>query len=216
LAKNRKMKKDKPMQAKPNTAMNLYTPLGQRKYINSEERARFLTAAALADVQTQTLCMTLAYTGCRISEALELKVSSVQSDSRIISFRSLKKRNHFVMREIPVPQNLIDALETVHNVSNVQRNMSQASTVHLWPWGRTWAWERVKAVMSDAGITGTQATPKGLRHGFGIQAVQSSVPLNLVQKWLGHAQLSTTAIYANAIGPEEAVIAMRMWGSTPE
>ena len=27
--------------------------------------------------------------------------------------------------------------------------------------------------------------------------------LNLVQRWLGHAQLSTTASYANAIGAEE-------------
>jgi integrase len=35
---------------------------------------------------------------------------------------------------------------------------------------------------------------------------------NLVQKWLGHAQLSTTAVYANAVGAEEKDIARRMWG----
>ncbi|MEA3152395.1 MAG: integrase/recombinase XerD, partial [Gammaproteobacteria bacterium] len=28
-----------------------------------------------------------------------------------------------------------------------------------------------------------------LRHGFGVAAVTAGVPLNLVQKWLGHAQL---------------------------
>jgi site-specific recombinase XerD len=39
-----------------------------------------------------------------------------------------------------------------------------------------------------------------------------SIPLNLVQKWLGHAQLSTTAVYANAVGAEEKDIARRMWG----
>jgi hypothetical protein len=32
----------------------------------------------------------------------------------------------------------------------------------------------------------------------------------LVQKWLGHAQL-TTANYANAVGSEEKDIARRMW-----
>ena len=37
-------------------------------------------------------------------------------------------------------------------------------------------------------------------------------PLNLVQKWLGHAQLTTTAIYADAVGSEEKDIARRMWG----
>ena len=34
---------------------------------------------------------------------------------------------------------------------------------------------------------------------------------NLVQKWLGHAQLTTTAIYANPVGEEEQSIAARMW-----
>lgn len=37
------------------------------------------------------------------------------------------------------------------------------------------------------------------------------MPLNLVQKWLGHAQLSTTATYADATGDEEHAIAARMW-----
>jgi integrase/recombinase XerD len=51
--------------------------------------------------------------------------------------------------------------------------------------------------------------PVGLRHGFGVSA---GIPLNLVQKWLGHAQLTTTAIFADATGAEEKDIARRMWG----
>jgi hypothetical protein len=43
-----------------------------------------------------------------------------------------------------------------------------------------------------------------------VAAVSAGIPLNLVQKWLGHAQLSTTAIYANAVGAEEKDIAQRM------
>ena len=65
--------------------------------------------------------------------------------------------------------------------------------------------------MEAADLHGPHATPKGLRHGFGIQAVSAGIPLNLVQKWLGHAQLSTTAIYADAVGEEEQSIAARMW-----
>ena len=45
-----------------------------------------------------------------------------------------------------------------------------------------------------------------------IAAVSAGIPLNLVQKWLGHAQLTTTAIYADATGAEEKDIARRMWG----
>jgi site-specific recombinase XerD len=44
-----------------------------------------------------------------------------------------------------------------------------------------------------------------------VAAIQAGIPLNLLQRWLGHAQLTTTAIYANAVGPEERNIASRMW-----
>jgi site-specific recombinase XerD len=65
--------------------------------------------------------------------------------------------------------------------------------------------------MVAAGLDGPHASPKGLRHGFGVAAVCAGVPLNLVQRWLGHAQLSTTSIYADAVGEEEQSIAARMW-----
>jgi integrase len=44
-----------------------------------------------------------------------------------------------------------------------------------------------------ASVSGTPATPKGLRHGFGVNAFQSNVPSHLVQRWLGHASLRSTA-----------------------
>jgi integrase len=36
-------------------------------------------------------------------------------------------------------------------------------------------------------------------------------PLDLLSKWMGHASLEVTAIYANALGAEERPIAERMW-----
>ncbi len=72
-------------------------------------------------------------------------------------------------------------------------------------------WRAVHDVMAGACLEGPHASPKGLRHGFGVAAVSAGIPLNLVQKWLGHAQLTTTAIYANAVGAEEKDIARRMW-----
>ena len=51
----------------------------------------------------------------------------------------------------------------------------------------------------------------GLRHGFGIKGVTSGEPLNASQKWLDNAALSTTSIYADAIGPEAKHLAERMW-----
>ena len=69
----------------------------------------------------------------------------------------------------------------------------------------------MEEVIAAAGIPdGSHACPKGLRHGFSVQAVSRGIALNMVQKWLGHAQVTTTAIYANAVGGEEQSIAARM------
>ena len=58
---------------------------------------------------------------------------------------------------------------------------------------------------------GPHRSPKGLRHGYGVHAISSGVPLNMLSKWMGHATLEVTAIYANALGAEEQGIAARMW-----
>ena len=78
-------------------------------------------------------------------------------------------------------------------------------------WSRMTGWRKIKAVMHKAGIDGTRATPKGLRHAFGIACSQKGIQLNMVQKWLGHADIKTTAIYSDAIGQEERNIAQRLW-----
>jgi hypothetical protein len=54
---------------------------------------------------------------------------------------------------------------------------------------------------------GAAPRARGLRHAFGVGTLQSGVPLNLVQRWLGHARIRTTAIYIGAIGPEEVTFA---------
>ncbi|MFT4117897.1 tyrosine-type recombinase/integrase [Bradyrhizobium sp.] len=184
---------------------SLYTAAGKRKYLVDAERARFIEAAkACPRTEIGTLCLTLVYTGCRITEALKLERSSVEAEAGFIAFRCLKKRNgKTVIREVPVPSDLLNAIRQMRATSEDDR---------LWHFSRSRAWQLVKDVMAKAHIpNGIHATPKGLRHGFGIHAVQSGIPLNLVQRWLGHARMETTAIYLQAMGCEERQIAMRMW-----
>jgi integrase/recombinase XerD len=74
------------------------------------------------------------------------------------------------------------------------------------------AWRHVKFLMDKAGVVGTPAMPKGLRHAFGVRAFELNIPPHMVQRWLGHASLRTTGIYGDAIGPEERRLAARTWG----
>ncbi|MBO6674105.1 MAG: tyrosine-type recombinase/integrase [Rhizobiales bacterium] len=186
----------------------LYAPNAARKYLNADERQRFLVAARQASPPVRTLCETLLFTGCRITEALNLSPAAIQSREGVVAIRSLKKRERLVIREVPIPTMLIDLLVASHKLD--QRQPS-SECPYLWPWHRGHAWRHVKQVMAAAEISGIQACPRGLRHGFGVHAIRSGVPLTLVQRWLGHAALSTTAIYLDAIGPEERLMAERMW-----
>jgi len=192
--------------------MRLYTPDGTRKYVAAAEREAFLAVAERADRQVRTLCMTLTYAGCRLSEALELTADRVDLAAGVLIFESLKKRRPGVFRAVPVPPPLLEALNLVHGIRELQAHRGKGRGVRLWPWSRMTGWRAVHGVMEVAGLEGPQASPKGLRHGFGVAAVSAGIPLNLVQKWLGHAQLTTTAIYADAVGAEEKDIANRMWG----
>jgi site-specific recombinase XerD len=67
--------------------------------------------------------------------------------------------------------------------------------------------------MRNAGISPGLCKPKALRHAFAVEAGQKGIPLNIVQRWLGHARIETTAIYASAIGDEERNLARRSWSS---
>jgi integrase/recombinase XerD len=191
--------------------MNLHDTQGRRLYLTADERRAFIAAAATADRPVRTLCTVLHDTGCRISEALALTPESVDLSGRAVMFESLKKRRRGIYRAVPVPPALLDTLDMVHRIREAQKRGGQSDRL-LWSWARNTAWRHVKAVMADAGIPdGPHRSPKGLRHGYGVHAISSGVPLNMLSKWMGHATLEVTAIYANALGAEEQGIAARMW-----
>jgi len=189
---------------------DLFTSEGERKYLTTEELDRFLAAAnAQERSEVRSFCLVLAHTGCRISEALALTPRSLDLREQTITFQTLKQREHTRYRSVPVPASTIDTLELVHGIRKAQRG--RKSNAELWEWGRTQGYKHIKAVMAAADIAGTHASPKGLRHGFGVHAIQKTRNPRLVQKWLGHRSLETTTIYMDIIGQEERAEAQAMW-----
>ena len=196
------------------TAANpLYDPHGKRLYLTSDERDAFLATSADAARDVRTFCNVLYYTGCRLSEALALTPEAFDYSGRLIVFETLKRRRKGVYRAVPVPYDMLDLLHSTHGLKDtIRRGKHAETTVPVWPWEGTTAWRKVKAVMIAAHIgDGPHRTPKGLRHAYAIHALNKGVPLNMVSKWMGHAQMETTAIYANAVGEEQHAIAARMW-----
>jgi integrase len=178
----------------------IHDAAGRRKYLSTDERTRFLRAADSLSLRRRALCHVLAYAGCHISEALALTVHHIDAERCTVTIRTLKRRK-LVYRAVPVPQAMIELL----------RRLSVGADGRFWPMHRITAWRVIKATMQRAGIAGPMACPKGLPHGFGIRAADRSVPTNLIQRWMGHASPTTTAIYLDAVGLEERQFASRMW-----
>ncbi|WP_417455903.1 tyrosine-type recombinase/integrase [Kordiimonas sp.] len=192
------------------TTSLVFDARGNRKYLNLSERQAFLRVATASEPEVMTFCMVMAYTGARISEVLALTPMRIDLEGQAVVLESLKKRHKGHFRSVPVPMELLNIIDRVHAIRDAQQN-AQHINQPLWPWCRTTGWSRVKEVMEQAGIEGVHASPRGLRHSLGVSAIQSGVPLNMVQKWLGHTHMQTTAIYTNATGPEERQFADLLW-----
>ena len=105
---------------------------------------------------------------------------------------------------------MVQTLDLVHRVRAAQSSQ-RAQERALWSITRHQAHRQVTALMSHAGVAGPQACPRSLRHSYGVAAVQAGVPLTTIAAVLGHADVSTTAIYTAAIGAEARELVARVW-----
>ena len=181
-----------------------------RKYLTGEERERFLAAVrSHPKPAVQTLARTLAMTGCRVSEALGIRACDVDLEAGELRIATLKRRRaHW--RAVPVPEDLVHALDLVHRLRAAQASPRGANR-RIWAITRQTANRQVGAIMRIAGIEGPQACPRGLRHSYGVAAVTAGIPLPTIASVLGHASLTTTAIYTTALGAEARELVSRVW-----
>lgn len=193
-------------------AMTILDASGQRKYLTQKEVGAFLEVAERKGSDVYAFSLVLSYTGARISEALALTKHNIDLNSGVIVIETLKKRRRGIYRSIPVPNTILEKLIILCSQTECS-GARLPETRRLWPWCRTKAWTVIKRLMNEAGIVGPQATARGLRHSLAVGAIQANVPLNIVQRWMGHSRLTTTAIYADAVGEEERRIAERYWAS---
>lgn len=195
--------------------MSLFTHKGERKYLSTIERKRFLKALPiLTDLKERSFCEMIFWTGCRPSEALALTALNIDIDEYMVIIRSLKKRGkmkgrHF--RPLPLPKDYMALLDKTHSIRKAQAQPDGGESTMLWNFSRTKGWKLVKTVMGAAGINGAKGCGRGLRHAYGVHAALSQVPETRIKKWLGHESLATTEIYLDIAGAEDRQIAERMW-----
>lgn len=188
---------------------SLFDGHGQRKYLNRQERHKFYSSAEQFPQEVRLFCLMIYFTGARISEIVNLNVSSIDISNKTVIIQTLKRRKKGIYRQVPLPDFLLHDLNAYIDTRSAH---SRYSPNQLWFFSTRTASRYIKAVMDNAGIEGHKASSRGLRHGFAVQAVMT-VPITQVQIWLGHAYLQTTSIYARVSGMEERELAEKLWAA---
>lgn len=192
---------------------SLYAASGVRKYVNFSERSALLACLSSLPISLRLFILTLVWSGARITEVLSVTAQNIELESCILAIQTLKRRR-FVMREIPIPPDLVIELDRCFDLQHRQREPLLANA-RLWEFHRVTGWRLIKSAMQSAGIHGVRASPKGLRHAYGVLALAAGVPLNIVQLLLGHSSIKTTTVYTEASGPDLRAIVEKCWTYEP-
>jgi site-specific recombinase XerD len=76
------------------------------------------------------------------------------------------------------------------------------------PWAATAARSEMRQLASDAGVR-RRFAPHQLRHAHAVELAREGVPINIIQRQLGHTDLGTTSTYLQGIDPSEIINSIR-------
>lgn len=183
---------------------------GERLYLNQEERQAFLEHAKTKENHIKYFSLMLYYTGCRLNEGLNLMVGSIDFKNQAVILRTLKKKGRVHFRHIPLPDHFLNELAGAYNLRTRRKNQKNHQD-KIWQFSDRTARRYVKSIMQEVGIAGKKACPKGLRHSFGVSAVENNIPITVIQDLMGHTYLKNTAIYTSVKDAEKRNLVGRLW-----
>lgn len=144
-------------------------------------------------------CLTTIYAcGLRLQEALRLEVHDVDGDRGLLHIRQPKGWRD---RYVPLPQTTLALLRHQwatyrHPTFLFPSHHRGAAAQATRPMSPSGAQRAFKAALADSGIS-KQATVHTLRHSWATHLLEAGVNLRLIQLWLGHKSLKTTALYTH-------------------
>ena len=145
------------------------------------------------------VCLTTIYAcGLRVREAVQLEVGDIDSDRELVHIRQGKGSKD---RYVPLPRAVLPLLRQEWARHRHARYLFPSRFRCLppqarRPMGPSGVQKAFKAALQTSGI-GKAATPHTLRHSWATHLLEAGVNLRLIQVWLGHKSLKTTAIYTH-------------------
>lgn len=175
------------------------------KAISPTEIERLLQAPAHqtgAKAQRDLALLEMLYaSGVRVTELVSLNISDIELDDHEGSVRVKGKRHNAKEREIPIAGHALKIL--TNYIENGREQLLQdpaEPALFLNNRGqrltRQGLWLIIKHYVDEVGIS-TEVTPHTLRHSFAAHKLSQGKSLQDIQKLLGHANISTTQVYAH-------------------
>jgi len=134
----------------------------------------------------RALVLVLYYSGARISEVCGLRFC----DLRGLNLTLVRSKGSKV-RTVPIPKFVADALLKLRRREDLDSTYIFRSYRGR-PISKGTAWYLVKQIAEDAAI---EMSPHWFRHAHASHTLDAGAPIHLVQKCLGHVNVSTTSRY---------------------
>ena len=171
--------------------------VGRRRHLRPEEAAKLITAAGKRGryPERDKLLLRLSYRhGLRASEAVGLRWDSFDLDGGTLTISRAKggrTSTHTIARDD------LSALRKMRKATNGPWVFETERSGPL-------SVDAMQYIVREAGKLaglGDELHPHMLRHGAGYALINDGVDVRLVQEFLGHASITSTAIYT-AISPK--------------
>lgn len=162
-----------------------------------EFKATFFTAKQLRKLYAKlpepvrALCIVLAESGGRLGETKALQWHQVSDDRSSITFTGTKTGK---ARTVPLTKAARDVLDALHKARNAP--LAGADPVFpMAPVSRSHVRKLFRQAVEGAKLD-TRARVHDLRHSYGSGLAAAGVPLNVIQKLMGHGTMAMTMRYS--------------------
>ena len=159
--------------------------------LSQDEERTLISHAYRIKGERGLLIKTLFQTGTRVSEFVNIKIEELFFDEQMILISKAKGGKS---RYVPILAELAQELKT--HIGERQSGYL-FETVRSTPYSPRRIQQIVKETASSAKIT-KRVYPHLLRHSVATTLLERGMPLDQIQKFLGHSKLETTQIYAES------------------
>jgi len=165
-------------------------------------------------IRNKALIAALYYAGLRVSEALALLPKDLDLEQGAINVQRGKGGKQRMVGINAKAQAYLDRWFDTRSKLGINGSQRVFCTLSGGPLSPRYVRQALQRYADRADLD-KRVHPHGLRHSHAAELARRGIPVNLIQRQLGHSSLAVTGEYLNSISPTEVINAVRDldWGT---